>query len=398
MVRRRWSPARMLDPTALGSVRAGLWWNIGLLVAALRVGTVIQMLPSLPLAVRSSERPALTVLAWTLALALTAVLCVGVARNKRPPYDQMALFETVAMLALFGLGFLTVAPEDRVGNWVAFQPAYALSLMIGLSVLTSRRVWLLVLVLIPTADVLFCMSAESVDLPTLIGNVLTLVVLPTITRLAFRYTTRIADLADESAARVAEFARREEERRAQAAMHNGAAVMALLARDDLDRLDAGARQALRVQARTETERMRRYLTGDQLVRADRRALAAVAEGAAAGFPDLRIDLITDLGAHVLVSPEQAEAVSAALTSILLNVRLHAGAQRVVLHLDEEDGSWTLTLHDDGVGFDVATVREGVGLREVVRAELARQQIAVAIDSMLGTGTTVVLRGTHQELR
>ena len=100
-----------------------------------------------------------------------------------------------------------------------------------------------------------------------------------------------------------------------------------------------------------------------------------------------------------VTHAEAERVGAALTSVLLNVRVHAQASRVVVHLDELEDEWTLTVHDDGVGFDVDSTTEGVGLREVVRAQLARDGIVVRVDSMVGAGTTVVLSGparrTHE---
>ena len=37
---RRSTLRRLLDPVALGTVRASLWWNLALLMGALRIGTV----------------------------------------------------------------------------------------------------------------------------------------------------------------------------------------------------------------------------------------------------------------------------------------------------------------------------------------------------------------------
>lgn len=54
----------------------------------------------------------------------------------------------------------------------------------------------------------------------------------------------------------------------------------------------------------------------------------------------------------------------ALRSILINVRQHANATRVVLHAEELEDTpgWAVTVHDDGVGFDTRETTYGVGIR------------------------------------
>ena len=136
------------------------------------------------------------------------------------------------------------------------------------------------------------------------------------------------------------------------------------------------------------------------------------------FDDLHVERALDLAGEVTLPRERVEAIQHALTSLLLNVRMHARATLVVVHLDATEpapapagaagragragqraeadppvGSWTLTVHDDGQGFDPAPGRFGVGLREVVQGELARRDIEVRIDSHVGVGTTVTIRGS-----
>lgn len=385
-LRARWQG--IVDPAAAESTRDSLGWVIGLLVAGLRIGTLAQMAPSFTLAMTTSPHPAAALATWVLAVVAILVLCTGVVRTRRPPGNVLVLVDVSIAVAMFLLGGLAVAEEHRVGTWIGFQPSWALSVLMAAAVAPSWRIFLSAMAVLCAVDLWFVLpDPTDASVPTVVGNLLTLIVLPVLIRAAFRYATRIAEVADDSKARVAELARREEEGRAQAAMHNGAAVMALMARDDLS---DQVKTALRSQAREETERMRRYLHGEASARGADESLAAVVEHAVAAFPDLRVDTLTDLGGHVLVSRAEAERVGAALTSVLLNVRVHAQASRVVVHLDEEDDEWTLTVHDDGVGFDVASTREGVGLREVVRAQLATDGVAVRVDSMVGAGTTVVL--------
>ncbi|MGN0065754.1 MAG: hypothetical protein ACI379_16070 [Nocardioides sp.] len=380
----------LVDPAAGGSTRDSLWWVIALLLAGLRLGTLAQMAPSFTLAVRTSPNPPVALLTWILAAVSSLVLCVVVWRTRRPPGNRMMLVDAAFALALFGLGSVAVAETDRVGTWIGFQASWALSVLMGSAGAPSWRLWGAVMVTLISVDLWFVLpDTSNGDLQTIAGNLLTLILLPTLIRAAFRYATRIAEIADESRARAAELARREEERRAQAAMHNGAALMSLMARDDLSE---AVKEALREQALEETQRMRRYLNGERVGEGRPEVLAELVERAAAGFPDLRIDTLTDLGAHVRLTRAAGEAMAAALTSVLLNVRVHAGANRVVMHLDEEDGTWTLSVHDDGEGFDVDATDEGVGLGEVVRAQLALHDVAVSVESMVGAGTTVLMSG------
>jgi signal transduction histidine kinase len=396
-IRARWGP--LLDPATAASTQESLLFAIGLLFAALRLGTLAQMAPSFPVAVSTSPHPPLAVTTWALACASTALVCVTVARTRRPPGVGVAMADTGLTLLMFVLGGAAVAEGDRIGTWIGFQPSWALSVLMATSVVSSRRAWLAAMTVLCAADLWFVLpDPASVNVATVTGNLLTLLVLPVLVRVAFRYATRIAEIADESRARAAELARREEERRAQVAMHNGAAVMALLARDDLSE---PVKEALREQAREETQRMRRYLDGGSLAgrgdgwpttmpARDEETLGELVRRVVAAFPDLRTDTLADLGGHVRVPGAVADDIAAALTSVLLNVRVHADAQRVTVHVDELDGEWTVTVHDDGVGFDVAATSEGVGLAEVVRAQLARHGIVVRIESMVGAGTTVAL--------
>jgi signal transduction histidine kinase len=75
---------------------------------------------------------------------------------------------------------------------------------------------------------------------------------------------------------------------------------------------------------------------------------------------------------------------------LANVVRHARARRVELRAQVERGEYVLAVRDDGVGFDPANAREGVGLKSLrERARDLRGHLS--IDSRPGGGTTVTLR-------
>jgi signal transduction histidine kinase len=75
---------------------------------------------------------------------------------------------------------------------------------------------------------------------------------------------------------------------------------------------------------------------------------------------------------------------------LANIVRHSRAKQVELQSEIQNGQFVLTVHDDGVGFDPAHVREGIGLKNL--RERARDLNGhVTIESVMEVGTTVTLR-------
>ncbi|GAA1370710.1 sensor histidine kinase [Catellatospora chokoriensis] len=79
----------------------------------------------------------------------------------------------------------------------------------------------------------------------------------------------------------------------------------------------------------------------------------------------------------------------ALQESLANIRKHAGASTVTVDLIGAADTVTLTVSDDGAGFDPATAADGYGLRGMLaRAEQVAGKLAV--HSAPGLGTTLTL--------
>ena len=92
-----------------------------------------------------------------------------------------------------------------------------------------------------------------------------------------------------------------------------------------------------------------------------------------------------------ISDDTAAQVLRIAQETLNNVERHAGARRVDVRLAPGNGCLTLTIEDDGRGFDAASIdaeeRFGLtGMRE--RAELIGAEFAV--ESRMGAGTSVRL--------
>lgn len=384
--RRRW-------PAELPTTQAGLERAFSYFVAGVRLGTLAQMVPAVAIGVQTSPRPSVYLVCW-LAAAGASIGGSVVALVRRRPLGSAASAVDFALAGLLlVVAPLALAPQVRVGTWIAYQPAYALSIIITASGVRSLVLWAGGLGgLIACYLVYLGKDVGGPMTSTTIGNILTYVVYGLVCRMFFGYTRRIAADADASRAHAAELARREEERRAQVVMHNGVAVMRLLTESGTDT----SRSALIDLAEAELQRMRSYLRGRPADgppasgEAETVALAPVVQRVCGRFADLPLDALLDLGADVTVPAAHADALERALESLLINVRVHARACTVVVHLDHGPAGWMLTVRDDGVGFDPA--RAGVGLREVVVGELHRHGMRVELESAPGDGTTVTVAG------
>ena len=386
--RRWWLPDGVLPTTSAGALGA-----VVLALVGMRIGTLIQMAPSVVAGTRRSPIPWLYLSSWLVAAATSVAVCVVLLRRRRPMGQLGTAIDVLLAVALFIIGRYTITVDDRQGTWIGFVQGYGLNVLLTACIVQGTLFWLACLTTVVVAAIAYVAPTFHTSLAgTTVGNLLTYFVLAIVARVAVLYLLRIAEDADAARAQVAELARREEARRAQLAFHNGTALMRLLADPSID---ADVQAGLRTQAEQEARRMRAYLRGDPLpVAADSEgyvALASTVAAAAQPFTDLPITLALDLGRDVRVRPVAARAIERAVTSILLNVRAHAGASAVVVHLDSDaDDAWVLSIHDDGVGFDTDTTELGVGMREVVHGELARRDVDVLIESTPGVGTMVTL--------
>lgn len=106
------------------------------------------------------------------------------------------------------------------------------------------------------------------------------------------------------------------------------------------------------------------------------------------------------GAGPPFSREQQLQVLFIVQEALSNIRKHAMASKVEIQLNDRH-DFTLSIKDDGVGFDAATLlRKGeshVGIN-IMRERAQRIHAALDIESGLGKGTTVSLRLPQEQRR
>ena len=110
---------------------------------------------------------------------------------------------------------------------------------------------------------------------------------------------------------------------------------------------------------------------------------------------IRANFVTSVD-DVRLSPRVGKEVARIVQEALVNVRKHSGAENVVVRFDAQDGSWVLTIDDDGRGFDFSgrlsqaeldSARKGpVVIKERVRSIGGE----LAVESFHGQGSRLVI--------
>ncbi len=144
-------------------------------------------------------------------------------------------------------------------------------------------------------------------------------------------------------------------------------------------------------AREQERELREFLFGGDGKSPD--DLGARLRSAAGRFEDAfggRVDVVVAPDLPTL-APEFVDALAGAVGEALVNAGKHGRAQRVTVFTEPADGGGVeCSVHDNGRGFDMAKVREGVGLSRSIRGRLEDVGGRVAIDSRPGAGTEVRL--------
>lgn len=151
-------------------------------------------------------------------------------------------------------------------------------------------------------------------------------------------------------------------------------------------------------AREQERELREYLFGlSRPSSRDRRSgsdLALALRAAAARCEDsfgLRVDVVAadDLA---LMDPSLVDAIAGAAGEAVTNAAKHGSASKVVVYVEPTDTGDELfcSVKDDGCGFDVGAVPEGVGLSRSIRGRMTDVGGRVEVTSKSGGGTEVCL--------
>src|SRR5215210_2307426 len=107
-------------------------------------------------------------------------------------------------------------------------------------------------------------------------------------------------------------------------------------------------------------------------------------------PEREVRLVVEEEFPRGLSREERVELLRVLQEALTNARRHSGARNVEVRLGTEDGEILVEVYDDGRGFDMASVRAGVGL-SAMRERIEGLGGTLAIYGRPGQGTGVVVR-------
>jgi signal transduction histidine kinase len=91
-----------------------------------------------------------------------------------------------------------------------------------------------------------------------------------------------------------------------------------------------------------------------------------------------------------ISEPVIQAMCGATDEALTNVRKHARTSWVRVTVRNTDGILTVTIADNGVGFDQSATRGGFGMRESIEQRMRDAGGAVRVESAPGAGTRLTL--------
>jgi signal transduction histidine kinase len=209
---------------------------------------------------------------------------------------------------------------------------------------------------------------------------------------ANREVAQLQAQAAEARARSQERVRylREQIRRYRA-LHDGPlSILTAIASGGLDHHDEEVRRQCAVSANL----LRGLISDDPMSTLTDLSIALTKAGSDYAVHGLRVHYqFSDLPADL--PPPVVEALSGASREALNNIAAHAGTDRAWLTAradgDPNGDAVTVTIVDQGRGFDPATAHNGRGLSDSITGRMADVGGNAAVDSMPGQGTRVELR-------
>ncbi|MDR1767614.1 MAG: hypothetical protein LBR32_04155 [Propionibacteriaceae bacterium] len=382
---------RLADTSAAANVERIIF--VGFLV--IRGGVVIQTLTATILLVSALDIPP----AYTAIAVVATLWSVWLAvRHRRPahfasaPAWELAVDWLIALATIVCAG-QTMSGDRLIGTWDAWFYAWITAATPTFAVWPlSRRVPPILAVGVAAVYIVTCLPSNRDIASTVFINAGTPFIFALVGAAICSMLRQLAATTDENVRLAADLAVKLERERHWFHTHNVTGLLTRLAESDTPK---EILPHLRQQALFEANRLRADMDHHEISSPfpeTGSALSDVCRLAARGFGHLPIDLRTALARQTRVSQGQALVVYSAVVTALYNVQFHAGrVSQVVVHADNRDGRWEVSVCDDGDGFDAANTKLGFGLEQVV--EQARgNDIAVEITSAPGEGTCVYLRG------
>ena len=346
---------------------------------------------------------------FVLGQAAIAVAAGSLSRSDNPPLDA-ALLGAVAVESLllgrwlvrrrsmlpfgwpiavdFGLSVLVlalapayIAPAARVDGWTiwAYPVALSTTLLVGAALASLAQA-------LAVSGALSVAYAAAVAVPlfgdpalrmTTVVNATTFPGFAAVAFLVSRFIRELASSADAARKRVAEL----EQDRSRALIHD---LLVYLRLDRFAQADDQTRAVMIAQAQAKHEQMRSYVDGT----GGAPGLQARIDAVLQLHPAVAVSSQVEVGSDVQLPAESLDQLERALDTALANAEQHAPGANVVLSVRSGTDHLSVTVRDDGPGFDTASTRAGFGISEILGRQLAVVGGTGVVESRPGTGTVV----------
>ena len=290
-------------------------------------------------------------------------------------------------MADFGLALVTVglvpAYIPRSGVWTEWPWPVPVTLSTPVLLGASFARWRYVLAsscalaLAYVAVMMLPLSGDSFGRSTAMVNALAYPGFALLAFLFVRFVRRLATVADEARARVAELEREQ----GKARIHE---LLSYLRLDRFAESDEEMRLVMIADAQAKYEEMKSYVYGTENL-GDFNAHLRKALNL---HPSLRVRTVVNLDSGAELAQDVLEQLQRALDTALSNAEQHAAGAEVVVSARSEGGQLVVTVRDDGPGFDLASTPRGFGIGEILGRQLEVVGGHGVVDSVPGHGTEV----------
>jgi signal transduction histidine kinase len=291
------------------------------------------------------------------------------------------------IMADFGLALVTVGlvPSyiSRSAVWTGWPWPVPVTLSTVVLLGASFARWRFVLAsscalaLVYAAVMMLPLGGDSLGRSTAVVNALAYPGFGLLAFLFVRFVRRLAAVADEARARVAELEREQ----GKARIHE---LLSYLRLDRFAESDEEMRLVMIADAQAKYEEMRSYVYGTE----DLGDFNAHLRKALKLHPSLRVRTVVNLDSGAELAEDVLEQLQRALDTALSNAEQHAVGAEVVVSARSEGGQLVVTVRDDGPGFDLASTSRGFGIGEILGRQLQAVGGRGVVDSAPGRGTEV----------
>ena len=273
-----------------------------------------------------------------------------------------------------------IAPGARVDTWTiwAYPVALSTTLLVGAALASLAQA-------LVVSGALSAGYAAAVAVPlfgdpalrmTTVVNATTFPGFAAVAFLVSRFMRELASGADAARKRVAEL----EQDRSRAIIHD---LLVYLRLDRFAQADDQTRATMIAQAQAKHEQMRSYVDGTSGA-----GLQARIDAVLRLHPSVPVCSHVDVGPDVQLSAETLDQLERALDTTLANAEQHAPGANVVLSVQSGTDHVSVTVRDDGPGFEVASTRAGYGINEILGRQLAAVGGTGVVESGPASGTVV----------